>query len=409
MRDRQVEVVPGTHVVARIAGAVLLVGHRTVEGLNPGSPAVRTLESLMELVRAAEQRVEYVGTVIADDLGRWLSERAEQDDLQHGPDIGILAATGPGVSTLCLHGAVTGLISGIPERYHSRGELCTIEVRLTESNKVVALFVDEAGAAPELPSSAGIGWLMEGIAPGGGVVVWSHGLQRDPAEETIRSAQTDQIDHIDLTERIAATQPDGEQTALVDLDLHNASTERGATDPPVYQASTRHRTEKTAKGSELTVKVFGFTCVRAHPSDPRSAFCTVCGIPVDQTQPRTEVVRPPLGMLVFDDGSAHTLSVDTVLGRDPERGEPGGRGLAPLTLHDPYGGVSRAHAELVLVDWDVLLIDRGSTNGTRTRASAEHSWVDLPPNQPTRLLPGSEILIGDRVLRYEPLAPPPFA
>lgn len=192
------------------------------------------------------------------------------------------------------------------------------------------------------------------------------------------------------------------------VDMHNASTERGAIDPPVHQTSTRYRTEKTTLGRALTAKVIGFTCVRAHPSDPRSAFCTVCGIPVDQTQPCTEVVRPPLGMLVFDEGSAHTLAVDTVLGRDPERSEPTGRGLAPLTLHDPSGGVSRAHAELLLVDWDVLLVDRGSTNGTRTRATAEHRWVGLPPNQPMRLLPGSEILIDDRVLRYEPLAPPPF-
>ncbi|WP_063061754.1 FHA domain-containing protein [Nocardia sienata] len=181
--------------------------------------------------------------------------------------------------------------------------------------------------------------------------------------------------------------------------------ERGT---PPLDPELRRRTEATAKGTALTVKVMGFKCARAHPTDPRAAFCSVCGMPVDQTQPLIEVVRPPLGILVLDDGATYLLETDSVLGRDPEHSEPARRGLTPLPVVDNSGGMSRAHAELLLVNWDVTLVDRGSTNGTRTRATGFRDWVRVPPRQPVVLVPGTEILIGQRMLRYESAAPPPF-
>ncbi|MFI9536211.1 FHA domain-containing protein [Nocardia fusca] len=181
--------------------------------------------------------------------------------------------------------------------------------------------------------------------------------------------------------------------------------ERGT---PPLDPELRRRTEATAKGTALTVKVMGFKCARAHPTDPRAAFCSVCGMPVDQTQPLIEVVRPPLGILILDDGATYLLESDSVLGRDPEHSEPARRGLTPLQVVDNSGGMSRAHAELLLVNWDVTLVDRGSTNGTRTRATGFRDWVRIPPHQPVVLVPGTEILIGHRMLRYESAAPPPF-
>lgn len=181
--------------------------------------------------------------------------------------------------------------------------------------------------------------------------------------------------------------------------------ERGT--PPLDQ-ELRRRTEATAKGNALNVKVMGFKCARAHPTDPRAAFCSVCGMPVDQTQPLIEVVRPPLGILVLDDGATYLLEGDSVLGRDPENSEPARRGLTPIPVVDNSGGMSRAHAELRLVNWDVTLVDRGSTNGTRTRAAGYRDWIRIPPHQPVVLVPGTEILIGHRMMRYESAAPPPF-
>nr|WP_228537066.1 FHA domain-containing protein [Nocardia sp. XZ_19_231] len=102
------------------------------------------------------------------------------------------------------------------------------------------------------------------------------------------------------------------------------------------------------------------------------------------------------------------MAADAVIGRDPEFSDAAQRGLIPLRIDDTSGGMSRAHAEVHLVNWDVQLIDRGSTNGTRSRHPGYRDWVRLTPNQPMVLVPGTEVMIGNRVLRYEPAAPPPF-
>lgn len=163
-----------------------------------------------------------------------------------------------------------------------------------------------------------------------------------------------------------------------------------------------------APGAALAVRVLGFKCARAHPSDPRSAFCTVCGMPVDQTQPPSEVVRPPLGVLILDDGTTFTLAADAVLGRDPQHSDAAQRGMTPFQIEDNSGGMSRAHAEIRLVNWDATVVDRGSTNGTRARLPGYQDWIRLAPNQPLVLIHGTELMLGNRVLRFDPAATSPF-
>ncbi len=169
-----------------------------------------------------------------------------------------------------------------------------------------------------------------------------------------------------------------------------------------------HGPEPTPERGAPGVRVLGFKCARAHPSDPRSAFCTVCGMPVDQTQPPSEVPRPPLGVLVLDDGTAFTLAADAVLGRDPQNSDAAQRGMTPFKIEDNSGGMSRAHAEIRLVNWDATIVDRGSTNGTRARLPGYQDWINLVPNQPMALIHGTELMLGNRVLRFDPAAAPPF-
>ncbi|WP_040837964.1 FHA domain-containing protein [Nocardia brevicatena] len=452
MRDRQVEVVAGSHVLARVAGVVVLVAHRESGRPNPESTAVAALEALVGVVREVlAQGPGNPGELIVRAVTRWLMRDAERISPGRPIDFGILAAAGPGRLTVFLHGAVTAVCTGERvERYRGREALFTVDRSVDTPAHAAALFVDDAaGGVPELPAERGIGWLVEGIAQGGGVIVWSDtALYRrgsamvaataedeagaEPAstvpgdrEQPLRPAPVEQGNSAPVQPMRAADTPIA-PTAIPTLepheatddvpDLHRAATEqanslpspRPAPNTPAVDPELRRRTEATAKGTALTAKVLGFKCARAHPSDPRSAFCTVCGIPVDQTQPLIEVVRPPLGMLVFDDGTSYPIVGDTVLGRDPEHSEQARRGLVPLRVPDTSGGMSRAHAELLLVNWDVTLVDRGSTNGTHTRLPGYPAWVRLLPNRPMVLVPGTEVSIGNRVLRFEPAAPPPF-
>lgn len=433
MKERQVEVVAGNHVVARVAGAVVLVAHRGGGEPSPDSSAAVAVESLAELVRdAVERQPEGPGASIARQATRWLMKHAEQISPGVPIDFGILSSAEHGGMAIFLHGAVTVVLedAGRTEFFRGGDAAFTVDRVASIPSRAVALFIDGGdGRIPELPAGRGIGWLVEGIAQAAGAIVWSDGARSSDPGRAGASVSREQAPlptaRIDPEPRAAQQRPEPPEpaphitatqaaTSMLDSvaeqpDPHHAPTQLGGTNPaPRPDPDLQRRLEATAKATALTVKVLGFKCARAHPSDPRSAFCTVCGMPVDQTQQLIEVVRPPLGMLVLDDGMTYMLAADAVIGRDPEHSDAVQRGLIPLKVDDSSGGMSRAHAEVHLVNWDVTVIDRGSTNGTRTRLPGYRDWVRLTPNQPMILVQGTEVMIGNRVLRYEPAAPPPF-
>ncbi|MCX4096231.1 FHA domain-containing protein [Nocardia sp. alder85J] len=236
-----------------------------------------------------------------------------------------------------------------------------------------------------------------------------HRPDRQPSFDQL--PPTDQLPPVDQPEGAAyaggpAFDPFLEQT---ELSAPRPVASRAGTNPsPPPDPDLERRIEETTKATKLTANVLGFTCARAHPTDPRAAFCTVCGMPVDQTQQLIEVLRPPLGVLVLDDGTVFPVVADAVLGRDPENSEPARQGLLPWRIEDASGGMSRAHAEIRLTNWDVMIVDRGSTNGTRARLPGYRDWIRLQPNQPLTLVFGAEVMLGNRMLRLEPAAPPPF-
>ncbi|MEU7631941.1 FHA domain-containing protein [Nocardia sp. NPDC049220] len=456
--DRQVEVVEGGHAVAGLPGAVIVVAHRGPGRPAQDSPALVALESLAELVREAiAQKPEGPGATVARQATRWLMKHAEQISPGEPIDFGILCTAENGGVAIFLHGAVTAVLADDTEVARYRGSTAAFTVdRVAEvPARAAALFVDDArGRIPNLPPERGIGRLVEGIAPAGGAIVWfdaartrppATGRASGPGETPRRtempplptarierksSAESDTGQLLDSRRTPEPREPSGPapgpepppphpsaaSTAMLDaeaeqqaIDPRHAPTQLRGTNPaPQPDPDLQRRLEATARATALTVRVLGFKCARAHPSDPRAAFCTVCGMPVDQTQPLIEVVRPPLGMLILDDGTSYLLAADAVLGRDPEHSAAAESGLVPLRVDDASGGMSRAHAEIRLVNWDVSVVDRGSTNGTRTRLPGYRDWIRLAPHQSMALIPGTEIMLGNRVLRFEHSAPPPF-
>ncbi|MGY1642087.1 FHA domain-containing protein [Geodermatophilus sp. SYSU D00703] len=150
-------------------------------------------------------------------------------------------------------------------------------------------------------------------------------------------------------------------------------------------------------------KVKGFLCARGHLNDPRVQFCALCGVRMaQQTGVLVEGVRPPLGLLVFDNGATVSLDADYLLGREPETDERVRSGqLRPLLVVDATGGVSRRHAEIRLEGWDVVLVDTGSANGTLVAPRGAPAWASLVPGQPVQLLPGMAVRMGSRQFAFE--------
>jgi hypothetical protein len=109
--------------------------------------------------------------------------------------------------------------------------------------------------------------------------------------------------------------------------------------------------------------------------------------------------RPPLGVMLFDDGTRITLDGDYVLGREPALDGDVMAGLArPVRISDPEGTVSRLHLRISLVGWQVEVSDLGSANGSSLQSSG--GGQALAPFDPVVADPGARIGIGHRSMQY---------
>jgi hypothetical protein len=163
-------------------------------------------------------------------------------------------------------------------------------------------------------------------------------------------------------------------------------------DPSVIEAAPGTQREE----------VRGVYCKNRHFNDPRQLFCAVCGINmVQQTPVLVNGVRPPLGVVVLDDGSVFQLDTPYLLGRDPSSDERVQSGeFRGLPIIDQSNQVSRVHARLELRGWDVVLVDNNSTNGTFLHVPKTPDWQRLPAGAEHVLVQGSRIRIGHRTLAF---------
>jgi len=140
-----------------------------------------------------------------------------------------------------------------------------------------------------------------------------------------------------------------------------------------------------------------------HFNDPAVAYCRVCGLGMlQQTRNIQKGPRPPLGVLVLDDGMTYRLDADYVLGRDPGMDPDVAADRArPLRMVDPGGTISRLHLRVTLAGWRVQLEDLGSANGSVVVHPGAAEPLRLTPHQAVEIKPGSTINVGRRSLRFE--------
>jgi hypothetical protein len=155
-------------------------------------------------------------------------------------------------------------------------------------------------------------------------------------------------------------------------------------------------------GQALGAPVLGICCPRDHLNDPRDDFCRVCGLPLVPGAPEVEGARPPLGRLTWDTGDVNELVGAALVGRDVGLdGAVISGELAALVPGGQNDSMSRVHAELRPNGWDVVVIDRGSTNGTFIWDEPSKAWQRLPPDEPHVVRPGSVLAFGERTATFE--------
>jgi hypothetical protein len=149
-------------------------------------------------------------------------------------------------------------------------------------------------------------------------------------------------------------------------------------------------------GAVLVVR--GVRCVRGHFNHPDTTACIVCGLSVDRSTP-VSGPRPPLGILVVDDGSVYSLERPYLVGARVARDPSVANGsVRALTLAGERLGDT--HAEIRLDGWAVTLVDRGTPGGTHVLAPGEDGWTRLTAQREQPLRPGTHVALGSRVLTY---------
>ncbi len=333
---------PGAGVIARHGGLVAVTDSRG-QGPDP------LLAVLAEVTAAAGD---------GKDLARMAARAALGCPGQRS--WGCAGVTADDGMTVLVHGAATATVSVDG----------TAEVALTASDSVIPVTRTFTGTSVSVGLALGNPgvpdprcWLGDGVVHGGGIALTATAGPAEPAKltrDTLLDSNPAQLTG-DLLAEVTGSGPASDRPAPV---------------------------------------VEGVLCASEHFNDPVARICRHCGAGLDQPPGKVRRrPRPPLGVLVFDDGTRVTLDGDYVLGREPVLDFDVMAGRArPLRISDPEGTVSRLHLRVSLVGWHVEVSDLGSANGSVLRAPGEERT--LAPFEPMVLEPGTRIGIGHRSMQY---------
>lgn len=164
-------------------------------------------------------------------------------------------------------------------------------------------------------------------------------------------------------------------------------------EPGEVETNTPSGSSRAPEPPREPPRLLGVWCDAGHVTSPDRPECRVCGLPVPPQAPIL-VARPPLGVLVFDNGDRVVIDRPVILGRDPKvvsSPDPEVPVLHPV--QSATGQVSRTHAEVRASGWDVVLTDLEAMNGTALTAPGA-SPVAIEPGVPTVLTSGSRVDLG---------------
>ena len=305
------------------------------------------------------------------------------------------------------------------------------EVTLTASDSVIPVSRKFAGATITLGLAVGDAaapdpqfWLGDGVVRGGGLAVTATADVGEMAmltpsappppvvpEEPVMPGVAPTILDAGARDPLARIPDSGATAGSDDWFARQPSADPAGWHPPTADTPAAGipasgpppagaQAGQTAGDDPRAVLVDGALCARDHFNDPSARACRQCGIGLGQPPRSLERrPRPPLGVLVLDDGTRFTLDVDYVLGREPTFDSDVIDGRArPLRINDPNGTVSRLHLRISLVAWQVEVSDLGSANGSVVQSSGAER--PLAPFEPTIIEPGARIGIGHRSIQY---------
>jgi len=383
-----IECVPlaGRGLVARRGGLVALS-----DGLDPGPDPL-----LAALAAVADSGGDGAALVLAGT--RAALERGGR------PAWACAGVTFGGEVAVLAHGGAAALFSvdGGPEtEVAASGSMIPVARTVAGAVVTVRLVIDDTAVPdPRL-------WLDAGTVLGGGVLLTvtqeKSSVQAIPAPAAMTPFPDDPFANPVGPAAPIPAGPDSESWFRAEAQPSKPTMRMTQTDgppePPVADISTMKLQQL---GAVEPVMVDGAMCARMHFNPPDALFCRECRASMREVTKNTRrQPRPPLGVLLVDDGRGYLLDRDYVIGREPLLDDDVAAGRAtPLPITDAEGSVSRLHLRVSLVGWRVEVRDLGSANGSVLyRAGGPRP---LAPVDVAVLEPGARIGVGRRSVQFLP-------
>jgi hypothetical protein len=170
--------------------------------------------------------------------------------------------------------------------------------------------------------------------------------------------------------------------------------------PPVSHSA--EDAESAGPTSELSPEaaqdsaILAVMCEDGHANLPSFTSCRVCGSPL-ASQARQFVPGPVVAVLRASDGSTAEVDRPVLIGRAPSGNRPGSRAPRLMTVPSPNHDISRTHLEVAPDDWQIVVTDLNSTNGTNLVRPGAADRQQLAPGEPVHVQLGSVMELGDGV------------
>jgi hypothetical protein len=142
--------------------------------------------------------------------------------------------------------------------------------------------------------------------------------------------------------------------------------------------------------------ILAVLCQDGHANPPNSTRCRVCGSPVARKVPQF-VAGPVLAVLRASDGSTADLDRPVLIGRAPAGDRSSSRSPRLMPVPSPNHDISRTHVEVAPDDWQIVVTDLNSTNGTVLVRPGAVDRQQLAPGEPVPVQLGSVVELGDGV------------
>jgi putative drug exporter of the RND superfamily len=194
---REVEVIPGRHLVANVNGTVIVVAHRDRAPLSRQSVAAQQLAALAEIVRRTDAQM------LASAFSQLTHQKTWSQALV---DVGIVMPTPTGLDIFLCGGVTVALDNGAGRTLlHGRGSVLHRSVSVPAVAAVVT--VDEVGQRPLAPPDRnGVYTLTGGTVPGQGAIVWSTQAASAPRRAPAPSAPA-HIDRLSAAPTVQLARP----------------------------------------------------------------------------------------------------------------------------------------------------------------------------------------------------------